>query len=103
MRPISARWLCNCGVTWHTCNRHATHKAALSKAKGSRTDVASKASKRLLIDAPLGQILDDDLRRESKRAKTLMFDNYITFGDTALKPKCCNAWHDTAQAEGEIS
>ena len=60
-------------------------KAASIKAKGSRKIVASKASKRLHIDAPLGQILDDDLRRESKRAKTLMFDNYITFGDTALK------------------
>jgi len=60
-------------------------KAASIKAKGSRKIVASKTSKRLLIDAPLGQILNDDLKRESKRAKTLMFDNYITFGDTALK------------------
>ncbi len=59
-------------------------KAATTKAKGSRKTVASKASKRLLIDAPLGQILDDDLRRESKQAKTLMFDGYITLGDTAL-------------------
>ena len=84
MRPISARWLCNCGVTWHTCNRHATHKAALSKAKGSRTDVASKASKRRLIEAPLEQILDDDLRRESKQARTLMDDEFITLGHIAL-------------------
>ena len=83
MRPPSAQWLCNCGVMWHTCKRHAM-KAASIKAKGSRKIVASKASKRLLIEAPLGLILDDDLRRESKRAKTLVFDEQITLRDAEL-------------------
>ncbi len=62
--------------------RHA-HKAAKSKANGSRNTVASKASKRLLYDASVGQLLDDDLRREAKQAKRLAHGEIIMLVDNA--------------------
>ena len=51
--------------------------------------VAGKASKRPLTYASVGQILDDDLRRESKKAKKLAEDDVISLeynAPFALKP-----------------
>ena len=82
-------WKCNCGVVWHTCKRHAP-KAAILKANGKLNTIASKASKRLLYDASVGQLLDDDLRPESKRAKCHTNDDFITLVDKAYVISC---WH----------
>ena len=69
IRSSSMDWRCNCGVVWHTCQRHAP-KAASNKAGENHTIVASKASKRPLLSASsIEQLLDDDLKRESKAAK----------------------------------
>jgi hypothetical protein len=80
--PPARDWKCNCGVVWHTCKRHAP-KAAKLKANGKLNTFVNKASKRLLYDASLGQLLDDDLRRESQMAKCQANDDLITLVDSA--------------------
>ena len=79
----SMDWKCNCGVKWHTCQRHA-NKAASSKAEEKCNKVARKASKRPLMSASLEQLLDDDLRRESNDAKN-QYDGIIDLGYSARK------------------
>ena len=49
------------------------------KAQEKPNQISRKASKRLLSNASVGQLLDDDLRRESKRAKQLVECDIITF------------------------
>ena len=80
IRSPSGDWKCNCDVVWHICQRHAHKAANTSKAKGSRTIVTSKASKRPLHKATLEQLLDDDLKRESKFAKKQPYDGIINLG-----------------------
>ena len=78
----SMEWKCNCGVKWHTCQRHAL-KAASTKADAKCNTVARKASKRPLLSANIGQILDDDLKHESKLARKHPFDEIIDLGYAA--------------------
>jgi hypothetical protein len=70
----SRKWKCNCGVPWHTCKVHF----CAEKVKPSRDNVSQSTSshisgkatsKRLLPNASIDEILDDDLRTEAKRAK----------------------------------
>ncbi len=86
IRSPSMDWKCHCGVVWHTCLRHAL-KAAHNKASVNRKIVASKASKRPLLNASLEQLLDDDLRRESKSARKQPYDGIIELGYSAPKDK----------------
>ena len=83
IRLPSRDWECNCGILWHVCKKHAP-KAANHKAKGIPNIVASKASKRQLHHASIGQMLDDDLRRESKLAKCHAHGEFIMLEDKAL-------------------
>jgi len=90
IRPPSRDWKCNCQVRWHTCLRHVC-VTAIHKAKGKPNPITSKASKRLLKNATVGQLLDDDLQRESKLAKRPLDDDIITLEDkapmaSAIKP-----------------
>ena len=90
IRPPSRDWKCNCQVRWHTCLRHVC-VTAIHKAKGKPNPITSKASKRLLKNATVGQLLDDDLQREPKLAKRLLDDDIITLEDkapmaSAIKP-----------------
>ena len=61
------------------------HKAARSKAKGLCSSTSSEASKRLLSNAHIGQLLDDDLRRESKRAKSCHPSSHIVLAEQVMK------------------
>ena len=79
---IAKYWLCNCGVMWHTCPRHGQRNPP-HKAGENPIIVASKASKRTLLSANIGQILDDDLKHESKLARKHPFDEIIDSGYTA--------------------
>ena len=66
---------------WHSCARHACKAAhPQCKAGGYHDTVASKASKRPLLNASFEQILDDDLRRESKYVRKLPCDDIIDLG-----------------------
>ena len=66
--------------SWHACKRHAS-KAASNKADEIRYNtVARKASKRTLLSASYEQLLDDDLRRESIKAKKHRVDEVIDLG-----------------------
>ncbi len=89
-KPPSKDWLCHCSIKWHTCQRHAPI-AAQNKANGQNVRVSSKASKRLLQNATPGQLLDDDLRKESRLAKITKHDGDIVLVDSspagfAIKP-----------------
>ena len=74
----SKLWKCNCGVRWHICPRHSQNPP--SKSDDTKIIVARKASKRLLSNASIGQILDDDLKRESKSAKKHFNEDNIELG-----------------------
>ena len=71
-------WKCNCGELWHTCMVHVcTEKVRpkVSKVKprsSSNKEGADKASSnRLLHNATFDQLLDDDFKEQTKRAKRL--------------------------------
>ena len=67
-RPLSALWHCNCGVAWHTCQRHSKHHYQGTMSQGrSRTRVRSTTSRQ--IHADVDDLLEEDLLRESKMAR----------------------------------
>ena len=78
----SVGWKCCCGVRWHTCFRHA--RKAHTRVEGKRAEItrnkSNKASKRKLENASLDEILDDDLRLESKHARCHQYDGIIDLG-----------------------
>ena len=82
-RSPARDWKCNCCCLWHTCHRHAK-QAAFTKAGGNDLNpVARKASKRLLMSGSYEQLLDDDLRRESIKAKKQPCDDIIDLGSAS--------------------
>ena len=70
-------WKCNCGIIWHTCKVHyCAEKVELSRKDKLRSSSRNESSirntsKRLYKNANLDQLLDDDLRAQTTRAKKL--------------------------------
>ena len=75
-------WKCNCGELWHTCKVHfciekvkPTSSKDELRTSGSNEGASKAISKRLLSNASFDQLLDDDLRAQTKRAKICDKDN----------------------------
>ncbi len=89
-RPPSRDWRCICMHRWHSCTKH--HVMSNDNwAKGKPSSFSRRFPKRKLHSAPVGQVLDDDLQRESKLAKHLVEPDVITlesdtFSIGALRP-----------------
>ena len=66
-------WNCNCGVLWYNCKVHSCTKNNLPKAEGkprsSGSIEATPLVDKLIENSSYEDLLDDDLRREAKRAK----------------------------------
>ena len=80
-------WRCTCGIPWHVCSKHVIGKALVNVIKPARKShiIARGATskRKLLLDAPFEQLLDDDLSKEAKRAKLRCLeanDQVITLG-----------------------
>ena len=77
----SIKWKCNCGELWHNCQKHAPI-AAEKTVDNKHPNISGKASKRLLMSASPEELLDDDLKRESKFAKKHQSDEFIILEDS---------------------
>ncbi len=70
-------WKCCHNVVWHTCMQHKLHRTASSQKRAAKQphrhmpkiSRPGAATRELLLNSTFEQILDDDLRRESKKAK----------------------------------
>ena len=83
IRSPSKDWKCNCGCLWHTCKRHAMKAVSNTAGGNNLTIVARKASKRPLLSASYEQLLDDDLKRESHKARKQPCDAIIDLGSAS--------------------
>jgi ribonuclease HI len=59
------KWLCSCEVPWHVCVKHIP----VPKVKRKSVDMPMPPSKRRYISPQAGELLDQDLEREAKRAR----------------------------------
>ena len=84
-KPISAHWHCNCGIAWHSCPMHSAHCAAPKAVGRTRMHPRSAEKHSIIMDA--AALLDDDLRRESKRARTSLDNAKCTSIDTIARDK----------------
>ena len=80
----SKAWSCNCGHLWHICGIHVPalkHGENARNAKPRTRDqrqiiqTASTCKRRLHNNALFEEILDDDLKREAKRARGFKQDD----------------------------
>ena len=62
---VSRHWKCTCELSWHLCCRHVPIAPARKTSRVTRSPCSAKRP----ADKPPGEILDDELRRESKHAR----------------------------------
>ena len=78
-------WKCNCGIPWYLCKVHTCAKHTNQSRRNSRNPFSSdnlkNSASRTSVKRPtsdLDEVLDEDLGRESKRAKKVYEESSST-------------------------
>jgi hypothetical protein len=74
----SFEWKCNCSNIWHMCRWHANKAADI--AGEANNNVTRAAVKRPRQSPSLEELLDDDLKRESRHAQKHQVNDIIDLG-----------------------